>query len=156
MHVHVDNIHCLFLIFFVYLGIENPYDCGYCQSTFGTRALLEKHTRESHANETKKVVFCCKICVNEEFPELKLLKEHMKTHHPKPSHKDSESEQPHICHICGRCYVTSVSLRLHLRQHAPKTHSCTICSRSYRENRGLKKHMLTHTGKYFKCCIKCS
>src|SRR5687767_3942773 len=59
-----------------------------------------------------------------------------------------------VCPQCRRTFLSSKSLRIHLKSHGrkKKTHSCSECKKEFKQSSDLKVHQRIHSGeKPFKC-----
>lgn len=56
--------------------------------------------------------------------------------------KSHEGIKPHKCHICGKGFVQSYAMKLHLNVHYQKKYICDLCASQFSNKRSLNVHMV--------------
>ena len=64
-------------------------------------------------------------------------------------------QNPIICLVNGKCFVSATSLRRHLKRHAEKVHVCDVCGKSFARKDELKSHTATHVKEFLYVCEAC-
>ncbi|ESO85970.1 hypothetical protein LOTGIDRAFT_167463, partial [Lottia gigantea] len=165
-----------------HLGIQ-PFPCRHCSKSFGTDSSLERHNRSYHAKlegleptsskRKPKQPLKCSYC-EETFTAPKVLQEHERKHTgEKPfecdvckqtfrlvdsyrSHIKIHKGKPHMCDICGDCFVLKGQLTRHRRKHTGETpFKCELCPREFKYYNSIKIHMSSHTGHKPLVCETC-
>uniref|UniRef100_A0A8C4NBV1 C2H2-type domain-containing protein n=2 Tax=Eptatretus burgeri TaxID=7764 RepID=A0A8C4NBV1_EPTBU len=93
----------------------------------------------------RQVHYKCNIC-SRDFPSLRNIKIHMRTH---------SGERPHKCSVCDKGFSQKGNLNEHMRIHTGEhPHKCSVCDKGFSHKGHLKLHMRIHTGERpFKCSI---
>uniref|UniRef100_A0A1B6DSV5 C2H2-type domain-containing protein n=1 Tax=Clastoptera arizonana TaxID=38151 RepID=A0A1B6DSV5_9HEMI len=145
---------------------NNIHYCKDCGSIFKRKYLLRAHKRESHKNHI------CSSC-GEAFLFRKSLAQHVQIEHKNTScsecgkkfktsywrmmhEKTHETDNCHLCWICGKVCISKSSLRTHMSLHySSKSYVCEVCNKELKSASGLKHHMQIHTDRErtFKCNI---
>nr|XP_046223964.1 zinc finger protein 239-like [Oncorhynchus gorbuscha] len=57
-------------------------------------------------------------------------------------------EKPYSCSECGKSFVQSTTLRIHLQWHAGAraSYSCPVCGKTFSRSNSVKRHQMVHTG----------
>ncbi|XP_005104501.1 zinc finger protein 236 isoform X26 [Aplysia californica] len=75
----------------------------------------------------------CRFCL-QQFPSAH-LKQHIFHHHG--------DQMPFKCQICGKGYLSSWGLTLHMGLHQGKVYSCLECGENFTQKTSLRRHMKT-------------
>ncbi|XP_030373823.1 transcription factor Ouib [Scaptodrosophila lebanonensis] len=152
------------------------YECEECGLTFGSNFKLKSHNRELHDVQQK---YICDHC-GKNFKFTGPLNAHLKsigapfkyqctycdekfyiqdmlTYHCRRFHKDKQTQERHICHVCGAELATSYNLSVHLKRHTgDKSHKCQQCPYSCRTAAALRCHQRIHDDVYpYSCRYSC-
>ena len=72
-----------------------------------------------------------------------------------PSVFDPANPRPHLCTVCGKTFIRSADIRLHMRTHTgERPFRCDLCPKAFAQTSHLTKHRRVHTGERpYKCAI---
>lgn len=117
-----------------------PLKCPHCLERFSEHYRKMTHLKDAHGITFK---FECQTC-KAVYPTRRALTEHTRKLHI----------QNIVCKICGKCFGTSASLRMHSRGHTgERNFFCAVCQKAYMHEKLLRKHMKTHG--YVVTCLEC-
>ncbi|XP_039306382.1 zinc finger protein 852-like isoform X3 [Solenopsis invicta] len=137
--------------------------CKYCNVVFPTQLKLTRHLR-SHKwemlNDPDVTVYKCVSCPKE-FIDKEFYEKHRNVHDPecwnkyrcatcKKPFRDGirlhehhmavhQNIKPYQCHVCGRFFLRSQSLKIHSRIHSG--HNCNRCNKVFEKRVDLTKHL---------------
>ncbi|EAT35254.1 AAEL012566-PA [Aedes aegypti] len=131
--------------------------CLDCEQTFESCTKLKKHrqTCEMVGNENSKRrgPFTCDIC-GQSLPTLMGLRVHVHKHtksgaeqeqKPTKTAAGSPPAKLAICHVCGKSFSSTSTLRSHLIFHRQeKRLECQICNKKFHKLYRLKDHLNCH------------
>lgn len=131
--------------------------CLDCEQTFGSCTKLKKHrqTCEMVGNENSKRrgPFTCDIC-GQSLPTLMGLRVHVHKHTKSQGPEEEKSKtkkvagspvKTAICHVCGKSFSSTSTLRSHLVFHRQeKRLECQICNKKFHKLYRLKDHLNCH------------
>ncbi|XP_062564102.1 transcription factor Ouib-like [Armigeres subalbatus] len=130
--------------------------CLDCEGTFESCTKLKKHrqTCEMVGNEHSKRrgPFTCDIC-GQSLPTLMGLRVHVHKHSKSGSKGEQDigkdanktSTKLAVCHICGKSFTNTSTLRSHLVFHRQeKRIECQICNKKFHKLYRLKDHLNCH------------
>lgn len=132
---------------------HKQYHCKSCNKAFNNTSVLLKHScvaenqnslenemnsgnSENHLEINSGKVSSlptCQIC-RKQFPNLKYLNTHMKTHRQK---------EPLPCIHCKKQFKTNIGLVNHVKNthDEKKQYNCDHCEKQYKEKYSLKRHV---------------
>lgn len=130
-----------------HLKDSGEFNCGDCGVSYKTKSAYEKHVSVKHGPDAVK--FICSQC-GKEFKERQILKNHERIHLP------DELKLKHPCVHCGKSFVNSHCLKIHIARIHEKValHTCELCGKGCITKSDLKWHMDKHeTSRNFECEI---
>lgn len=89
----------------------------------------------------------CKVC-SKFCDTITKLKRHVITH-------DESRPRDWGCQLCGRAFLTSSSLRDHVKKHSERSEVCQVCSKKFYTRHQLKAHIVTHSEEKPFVCDEC-
>ncbi|XP_033610537.1 zinc finger protein 70 isoform X16 [Cryptotermes secundus] len=131
---------------------HDKHHCQHCGKTFFTAVSFRHHLKVDHTelNELR-----CISC-NDTFESISDLQFHKSVHS-----RNSVSDGPYLCSICGKTFGILSTLRSHERRvhksHENSTeasdmkHTCAECGKEFQFQEYLKRHMMKHGEKNFVC-----
>ncbi|XP_063074101.1 zinc finger protein 709-like [Engraulis encrasicolus] len=119
--------------------IKDSYPCSHCENTFATVTDLVCHIRSLCVEERR---YNCPGC-SKTFSTAGNLNMHQRLSCPglqKPV------EPGHLCHLCGKVYLSASRLRSHIKAvHVSiPPFTCNQCSRGFKTFDVLQNHLKTH------------
>nr|XP_049695999.1 zinc finger protein 287 isoform X1 [Helicoverpa armigera] len=110
------------------------YACTSCDKRFLKASRLHDHTLAVHLKATPvhcSVPGCSFACASRP-----VLRAHMRSRH-----RDAAPRRNHVCHTCGKAYLTKKSLEGHLRAHSgERPFRCAVCAASFGYEAALYNH----------------
>ena len=122
---------------------EKPYQCSYCEKSYGTWQSLHNHESTVH---TKTGIQHCDHC-GESFKTVKGLKGHMSSKHG--------IETRFLCKFCGSPFLTEAGQISHEEAAPCKNNECKECGKYFWHQKEFKEHLHSHTvmKKQFACTL---
>ena len=116
---------------------RKPFKCKSCPKGFAVKWLLEQHLLGNSKCSGGRENLVCRFC-SKPFKYKFTLVEHEKVHTSETSHK---------CRDCGKGFVTTAKLKVHINmQHMEESPlKCKVCGRVFPKEYLLRKHSKTHT-----------
>ena len=112
--------------------------CTVCLEIFKDRTTLESHQADVHDLK----IFHCLEC-DKWFPTTHLFDQHNQMH---------SNNHPYKCSRCGKNFVTSNCLLLHLNVHGEKKFACRTCDKAFIRKAHLEAHERIHSNiRPYKC-----
>ena len=137
------------------------HECDSCHASFNDLSALHSHQCTSSASVQQQqqqvtsddVVdqssLQCPTCLKI-FTSVEDLHKHLE------SSSTSECGKSYICQFCGKCFVTSYHLMIHIKQRCgTKLHRCEVCERDFTSFVRLKRHWSFHDGTNPNTCRTC-
>ncbi|KAJ8311660.1 hypothetical protein KUTeg_011015 [Tegillarca granosa] len=151
---------------------SSMYKCSNCHKSFDRSKKLSRHLKQVHKLKASVCKNCGKICSS-----LQELNEHyLTTHNISKSfsseafsfhcstcrkffrtkealsfHEEnqcSERNMKYDCHLCGKTFVNTVYLSVHMSNvHKERCSICRICKARFPSRQELRQHLLTHKEK---------
>jgi len=139
---------------------EEQSMCPICQKILGNDNKLKLHIKRVHDKEKK---FMCIRCGKNFFDKQALLN-HGKLHEPSNgeeriqceickvvlkhykswkhhmSMKHGEATRKHVCHLCGKAFMTTYHLNRHMKLHTKGGFLCPICCKGFPTQTKLDTH----------------
>ena len=122
---------------------KSPYQCSYCEKSYGTWQSLHNHESTVH---TKTGIQHCDHC-GESFKTVKGLKGHMSSKHG--------IETRFLCKFCGSPFLTEAGQISHEEAAPCKNNECKECGKYFWHQKEFKEHLHSHTvmKKQFACTL---
>lgn len=119
--------------------------CKDCRRTFNSRQKYDLHLQKNNG----KCYFECEYCSKVFYFKRSKLDVHVRSAHTK--------ERPYVCDVCGKGYVTSDKLRIHIRVHTgEKPCVCDVCGKAFYSLGQLSIHKnYHHVWKQYPQMFKC-
>lgn len=134
---------------------SRPYQCKFCQKTFGWKKVLVNHLR-IHTGEKP---FTCSTC-DKQFGAASALAYHRKhVHEEKPETNPADVErQKYFCTDCKKYFTLQNSLNIHRKKYHTETQplktECKVCGHAVNN---IYSHMKNkHSEPEYKCPYNCS
>eukprot|EP00111_Clytia_hemisphaerica_P002157 TCONS_00006059-protein len=141
-------------------GLDKPYQCERCNSTFDSEKRLKNHLGLTHGERP----FVCELC-NKRFQYSSQIVWHMKNHQNRPAgsltktagklwkpknfHGKIKSKLPFVCQFCGAAFKAEKLLKNHKGvAHKIKLFTCYICSSKHGHSTELIWHIRTCKAKF--------
>ncbi|KAK0174371.1 hypothetical protein PV327_010148 [Microctonus hyperodae] len=141
-------------------GGDSPFECTNCNEMFWDVNAYREHMRMKHGvgvnndeydpttNELNYTgderfgEFYCETC-GVPFHRLDLLKRHRKIHVKQEATEIvDESNQHHVCNVCGEWFEEALALLAHAGLHARSpTRRCLLCGEIYRNDAEVAEHV---------------
>ncbi|CRK89119.1 CLUMA_CG002677, isoform A [Clunio marinus] len=119
------------------INSNGAFQCPDCPKEYFIKSSWYHHYRSNH----RMMGYKCRFC-EQEFTHRYNLKKHLKEIHGQ--------QEDHVCHICGKKYLTADGLNLHMRYtHEPhmndsknslKVNKCRKCCKSFPSVESLQQH----------------
>ena len=128
-------------------NLTGEHKCDICEERYDSMCGLRFHYSKKHAGvKWKNCKPRCKTCL-ESFESWPLLFEHKKT-----CNRPTGTQKEEKCTVCGR---SSKNLREHMKIHGDKKHFCDICGKRFLKTHELKLHLTTHSKEKPYTCELC-
>lgn len=125
------------------------FTCMMCKGTEDVVRLFFQELRLHLAQDHNALRLECFKC-NMVFPDLKAMHVHYEKTH---------ASTGYVCTICHKVFVTTVTLRMHVRTHKRKSavscHLCSVCGKRFASKYGLGVHLKRHSLEKDYACSKC-
>lgn len=163
---------------------RSMYECDVCGATFRRLAALRVHMSTHLSKEEAEVkkgekptvkrrrastavpgsirmhrertydpkIFSCDKC-GQGFHRLESIRAHMLSHLSK---EEREVLRIHKCDVCGKKFISQISLGQHLRRVHIDKFVCDICAKTYKEKRSLLHHHKTTHSAVFVPKVQCN
>ena len=139
---------------------DQPAECYICKREFRNVKLLKRHM-----NIHTGAQYQCEIC-QKKFHRAELVDNHMcrkpdgtlvrKKEDTKKIKQKALDEAPHMCHICGKAYISGSNLNKHMTTHGKKDIECPICKKLFYHRSAMNEHMKgVHTDRLDFTCKEC-
>ncbi|KAG8040823.1 hypothetical protein G9C98_001811 [Cotesia typhae] len=137
---------------------DSPYECSNCSDMFWDPNALREHMRvkhglpssdidydinETYTNDERFGQFYCDVCAVA-FDRIDLLKRHRKIHVKQETEEvEEESNQHHVCNVCGEWFEEALALLAHAELHASRSPSrrCLLCGAKCRDDAEVAEHL---------------
>lgn len=131
------------------------YKCELCESSYDTKALLNKHLFEYHFTGPYAIKDYRKQMSMAEEQKCQMCKDAKDGFGkcPCPLHPVDDAKE-FICSHCGKKFSKSHYLKAHEKQHQEAKFSCDVCCKRFTYKCNLKAHRSTHSSdKPFQCTV---
>lgn len=135
------------------------YPCPFCGVELASKSDVRSHVAKDH--EQKKDSFQQQTAATSVEENLETANNRIVDGFPrdeKLSKAKNDSEQAHICNLCGKVFPVDASLQEHVRTHlnsSSKEYQCETCGKTFCQASSLKAHQLVHSGLKPHTCNVC-
>lgn len=129
-------------------GDKDESSRGSCSQKTKSKTIIrasnsQKRAKKKSCKDVSHLKHCCKVCGKSFCYRASFLK-----------HVQEEDRDTDVCGVCGRCFETAESLRLHLQTYI-RTNDCEVCGKRFDGLKRLEMHTRTHTGEKPYICGVC-
>ncbi|KAK3088874.1 hypothetical protein FSP39_024850 [Pinctada imbricata] len=118
--------------------VPNSERCPICGKMFSSSKYCMIHQKIQH-----NIKLNCNRC-NNTFEEKRAYLYHMcidDEGRERPFNKITTEIEKHVCHVCGRDFVSTSNLNKHMKIHGEKNIECPICHKRFHHAEYLKVHI---------------
>ncbi len=129
------------------------YPCPFCGVELASKSDVRSHVAKDHEQkkESLQQQVMSSVVEENENPDRDTNNDFnvVYSDESKISKNNGESEQNHVCNLCGKTFPMDASLQEHVRTHlnaSSKEYQCETCGKTFCQASSLKAHQLVHSG----------